>query len=367
MSVRQLSVAPTLPASAWTWPRAATPAFPLGDDTCRLFSQSRQGLWQALSRLRPEDGDELLVPAYHHGSEIETVKAVGFLPRFYGGGDTLEPKEDELNALAGPATRGLYLIHPLGFAHDSPRWRAWCDQRAIALVEDGAQAWLSRREGVPVGTAADISIFCIYKTVGVPDGGVVRTSPAVGSVRPAPGAPGFEPLPVLRAHRRYLEQRIGRLARSRQPGPGDYQEDPDRDFAPTPHLFHASWASRYLACRVAGDETAARRRRNFCFLENRLGDHRSGAFGPLHEGASPLAFPVESDDKRGMLDHLARRGITGGAAWTVRHPLLPAAGFPLAANLRNRLVGLPVHQELREPDLEQIAEAAREWYAASGR
>src|SRR5207247_7784900 len=45
--------------------------------------------------------------------------------------------------------------------------------------------------------------------------------------------------------------------------------------------------------------------------------------------------------------------------WSVPHPSLPHSEFPAAVDLRRRVVGLPVHQELRRKDVERIAQAVR--------
>jgi CelD/BcsL family acetyltransferase involved in cellulose biosynthesis len=46
--------------------------------------------------------------------------------------------------------------------------------------------------------------------------------------------------------------------------------------------------------------------------------------------------------------------------WPVPHPLVAQREFPHSSSWRDRVVGLPVHQELRPVDIERIADAARE-------
>src|SRR5262249_13569946 len=72
--------------------------------------------------------------------------------------------------------RALHLTHYLGFAQDAPRWREWCEERGLFLIEDAAQAWLGSLDGRPLGSFGDIAIFCLYKTFGVPDGGALLCS-----------------------------------------------------------------------------------------------------------------------------------------------------------------------------------------------
>ena len=51
--------------------------------------------------------------------------------------------------------------------------------------------------------------------------------------------------------------------------------------------------------------------------------------------------------------------MTARRLWPVRHPLFPVARFPGAASWHDRFLVLPVHQELREQDLERVATSLR--------
>jgi dTDP-4-amino-4,6-dideoxygalactose transaminase len=348
---------PLAPGAYFRRPRRPLP-FPLGESNCRLYAQARQGLWHALAAVGLRAGDEVLAPAYHHGSEIETLTRAGLICRFYDGVGTIEPSEPELDELTGPRVRALYLIHPLGYPQDSLRWRRWCDDRGLLLIEDGAQSWLSARDGRPVGELADIALFCLYKAVPVPDGGAVtcRCPSPRPTARTRTGIRG-----VLRAHALWLAQRR-REAAQRIRGPWHWhevEERPELHFA----LSHTDQppllATRALISRVSGPSAPARRVANYRHLEARLGDLRAPAFPPLPGGASPFAFPVEVDHKRDVVAALAARGIVGTQLWMVPHPSLPVARHPAAAALRERLVALPVHQELRRRDLDRIASAVR--------
>jgi dTDP-4-amino-4,6-dideoxygalactose transaminase len=325
---------------------------------CRVFSQARQGLWQALTAVGIHDGDEVLAPAYHHGCEIETLVRSGLRCRFYDVGDTVEPRAEELERLVGPRTRALHLIHYLGFPQDSIRWRRWCDERELLLIEDGAQAWLSAGGAGPVGAHGDIAIFCLYKTVGAPDGGaVVCRAPLVGPTGPR----RMRPRRFLHRHVDWLAQRSAAAGRRRagQLHAHEEEERPETHFSLLRTDEPALTGTRLLVSRAAGSRAPARRRANFARLEDRLGDLRSHSLPPLDASASPLAFPIEVENKETVVARLAEDGVVDGKLWCVPHPSLDVARHPRAATLRARLVGLPVHQELRPRDVEHIVTAAR--------
>lgn len=123
MSPRRLSVWPPLPLDAYV--RSPLPAlpFPLEDARYRLFPFARHALLHGLRQLGLVPGDELLVPAYHHGSEIEAMSRAGLGLKFYEATESLEPSEQELEGLLTESVRGLQIIHHLGFPQDAWRWR----------------------------------------------------------------------------------------------------------------------------------------------------------------------------------------------------------------------------------------------------
>ena len=356
-----LSVWPPLSPSTLLRTPARPRPFPLGEAGCRLYARGRHGLWQGLRVLGVSHGDEILVPAYHHGSEVEAVHRSGATCRFYAGTDELEPDEEELEALITPSTRALHIIHYLGFSQDARRWHAWCRERGLLLVEDAAPAWLSLRDGLPVGSLGDLAIFSIYKTVGVPEGGAVVCKAAVPGPR-ARSSLGLGGL--VRRHGAWLAQRIGERGVVARRGHSRF--DPALEFGLGEGDASASVATRFLLPRFQRGEIAAARRRNYRGLLEALSDRVPQPFDELPEGVCPWVFPVQANDKQGLLRHLLERGIVGLNLWSVPHPTLPVDRFPDAAFRRARAVALPVHQELRERDRELVAKHTLAWYGRGG-
>lgn len=350
MTERRLSVFPPLAPGAYLRRVARTRPFPLDDPRCAVFELARQGLRWGVERLGVGPGDEILAPAYHHGSEIEALSATGALVRFYEATETLAPDPDELDALTSARTSALHLVHPLGFPQDSRRWRAWCDERRLALIEDAAQAWLSSRDGVPVGSVGDLAIFSLYKSVGAPDGGAVVSRDAA---EVSPGAERLGLGDVARCHRRWLRQRG--LPAPRPPRSAATQVDPVDDFAVGNVLAGPCRIGAFLLRRDIYADVAGRRRSNYARLLERLGPIVPRPFDELPAGASPFAFPVEVDRKSELILHLDAAGIESLDLWRHPHPSLPVGDFPAAAHRRDRIAGLPVHQDLSTADIERIA------------
>ncbi|MGH2763801.1 MAG: GNAT family N-acetyltransferase, partial [Thermoleophilaceae bacterium] len=349
-----LNVWPPLPPDVWLWRPAARALFPLDEDGHGVFAFGRQALWYGLEAVGLGDGDEVLVPAYNHGSEVEALVRAGLRARFHRGGETLEPDPRELDRLLSPGTRALYLIHYNGFPQDSVRWRHWCDERGLLLLEDAAQSWLAQRAGAPVGALADVAIYCAYKTYGLPEGALLFTH---GRVREPSENPG-RGLPALaRRHGLWLAQRSRAFTSLAASVTRGREYSAERDFA-LRELDSRPWSTvAGLLPRLVAQDAAAARRANYRTLLRELAALVPEPFRELPDGASPFCFPVRAERKPELLGRLAERSIKALDLWSATHPAIPASDHPDAAERRATTVGLPVHQELGVGDLDRIVDA----------
>jgi dTDP-4-amino-4,6-dideoxygalactose transaminase len=360
MSGSRLSTRPPLPPA--TYVRRPTPTsilpFPFGQPYLQMFTKARYAIWHGVRALGLRPGDEVLMPAYHCGLEVEPIVRAGVVCRFYDLDESFEPRPNDLEDLLGLRSRALYLIHYLGFAQDSRSWLRWCRERGLLLIEDAAQAWLASTGGQPLGSFGDLAVFSLTKTLGVPDGGVLL------SRRPLPPQPpgrGLGVKGIAERHAAWLLSRSNVLATlgARLDG-SDEDVPPDQEYAlgnpDTPSVI----ATRALVRRLLGNDPRTKRQRNYRFLLDTLHDLVPKPFAQLPEDASPFVFPIETNDKAMLLTHLKERGIRALDFWSIPHPSLPPTGFPHTAGLRTRIVGLPVHQELRPSDLSRIGAAVQE-------
>ena len=354
MSRPSLTVLPPLPPAVHLR-RARTKPFPLDQPTFRLHALGRHALHRGVRAQGLHPGDEVLVPAYHHGSEVEALARAGLECRFYGRAEGLAPDEDELASLIGARTRALLLIHCIGLPQDAPRWRAWCDAHGLLLIEDAAQAWLASIDGRPAGSFGDLSIFCLYKTFGLPDGGaLLMASPA-----PAPGAGGRGVARTIVRHVAWVRAR-SRLAARVGPAHRGRHYSQEADIALGDPAVGAVRATTFLLHRVADAGAAERRRRNYRSLLAALADVVPEPFARLPEGASPFIFPIASGRRSELVARLARQGIEALEFWSRAHPLVDEPAFPWVGRLRAEVTGLPVHQELRAREIERIVDAVRD-------
>lgn len=333
--------------------RSATLPFPLEEPGVRLYQFARQGLWQGLAAVGLGEGDAILAPAYHHGSEIEVLVRAGLRPRWYEADAALAP--EGLDALLDDDVRALYLTHYFGFGQDLVGWRRWCDERGLLLVEDAAMAWPAARDGVPLGSLGDIGIYSPWKLLGLADVGAL-------SLRSAPPPPA--PAPTARParlrvtdHADWFAQRSATLAGVRWGRVGGASIAAS-EFGFTDPGAPPSRSSLRLLARMYRPDVAERRRANYAVLLDALGDRVPRPFDRIDPESCPFALPLACADKPAALAHMARYGVRALNLWSIPHRTLPGTGFPVAGRWRASVVGLPVHQGLRPRDLAVIAAAA---------
>jgi dTDP-4-amino-4,6-dideoxygalactose transaminase/CelD/BcsL family acetyltransferase involved in cellulose biosynthesis len=355
--VKSIAFYPPLAPAAHLRAAAQGMPYPLDEPRCVLFSRGRHAIWHALRVLGLKPGDRVLAPAWHHGAEIEALGRGGVEVDFYELGLSLEPDEEQLDALTGPRTRMLFITHFLGFPRNAARWRAWCDERRLLLFEDAAHAMLARSDRAPVGSFGDAAVWCLFKSFPVPDGAALllrrkHADPELAAAR--------ERAAVLRGHAQWCLQRVPVLASARAGGGGAREFDLAAEIAlgePSAPLA----ATTRLLPRVASASAADMRRANYRLLLDELGSQVLPPFDSLTPGAVPLGMPLRTGDKPRLLDRLEARGIDAVDFWCAPHPALDADAreFRTSARRRTSTVLLPVHQGLRARDLERIADAAR--------
>ena len=167
----------------------ALPARSLESPEAQLFYLARAGVHhddQALARRG--DGGIVLMPAYHHGVEVEAVRAAGAARRLLPRRRATCASTSTTCASARSARRARHLCHPLRrlrAAHRrGARHRARARRRALRGLRAGAL--LARRRRRAARQLRRRRCFCLYKTLPVPHGGLLVARPTCRSPTVAP-------------------------------------------------------------------------------------------------------------------------------------------------------------------------------------
>jgi dTDP-4-amino-4,6-dideoxygalactose transaminase len=135
-------------------------------------------LYLALKALRIGQGDEVILPALSFVGTANAVAAVGARPVFVDIRNDLLIDPAAIEAAMTPRTRAIMPVHFTGNACDMDELSKITEQRSIALIEDAAPAFGATYRGQKVGTFGILGCFSMnpMKVLGaVGEAGVVVT------------------------------------------------------------------------------------------------------------------------------------------------------------------------------------------------
>jgi dTDP-4-amino-4,6-dideoxygalactose transaminase len=310
-----------------------------GVEHCIGVNSGTAALGLALQALGVGPGDEVVVPAHTFIASALGVIHAGATPVFCDvddGTGLMDPVA--ANAACGERTAAILPVHLYGQCCDMDELSEIARRRGIALVEDAAQAhgatWNGRRAG-SMGSAAAFSFYPSKNLGALGDGGAVCTSDPEVATR-------------VRALRHLGQRQQGRHSVI------GFNERLDGLQAAAlrvklPHL----------------DECNERRRARALEYRNLLPhDLRPVAERPESPSIHHL-FPVRTDDRDRLAEHLAREGVQTGlhyfpaapdheamARWSMGPDAVPVARRWAAEEL-----SLPMFAELSPDEVERVAAA----------
>lgn len=359
---------PTLhPSMTIPWPHRGPLPFPFNQPGLRYYYLARNAI-HALCQIWKLRGEEVVFPSYFHGVEVETLQAAGVQLRFFPVHDGMRVNASEVAAAITPRTRAVYLIHYLGMPGPVAEVGQLCRLRGIRLIEDCALALLSSDGGTPLGSYGDAAIFCLYKTLPVPNGGALLLRDSEGVRWPGTRTPTLTSTMAYTASALYRHlrfngggvlhaalQKARNSARSMSQSlgvvaVGDDHLDPSRVDLAMSRVCHI------VLGRQDYKGIVERRRRNFLRLAERLSSTGRVMFADLPPGVCPLFFPLLLGDKLRVHRQLLERGVEAINFWSRLPDFIPAGAFPEVERLRKGVLELPCHQDLSMEAVDSIAE-----------
>lgn len=335
-------------------------------------------LFRALLETNP--GLTVLAPDYNSGNEILAMRAAGVTLHYchVRRDMTLDPSQVEQQCREHNPNV-LYVIHYAGWPQPMADLVDLCRRRGMLLVEDCALSLLSEVGGRALGSFGDWSVFCLYKTLPLPNGALLIQN-----------GPRLESLERLQLRDAGSASVIGRAAellvqriRGRANGVGAALQVVKRGMGRAAGALAVRRAnvgdigfnlneidlamSRLSARLLAGFDYAAIRQRrvdNYRRLSDLLNGDVEKTFATVPEGVCPLFFPVIVPDKHAAAGRLRARGVDALEFWNDSsepggHEMGPAARF-----LRRHVLELPIHQDLTPRHIDHIA---REFHALGSR
>lgn len=344
--------------------------YPLSAPNRHSFCVARSGIYHLFRALQLKPGETVLAPDYYSGNEVAAMRAAGASVVYYPVGRNLEPDLDALTRLSREHNpRVTYVIHYLGWPQPMQEIGSLCRKQGSILIEDCALSMLSESSGKALGTFGDYSVFCLYKTLPVPNGGLL-----VQNNTSLPGLNGLrlEPCPSIATAGRSAELAF-EAVRSRCNGLGKILFDIKQAFgrrlraANVRHvpvgdigwnLSNVNIGMSEISNKILGglnyENVRARRRENFFLLREKLRGRVRMLREDLADGVCPLFFPILVRDKAAAARALRHQGIGAVEFWN--DPQTNPSIGPDAWYLRSHVLELPIHQDVSPRQVEYIAE-----------
>lgn len=365
---------PLPPSALFSRKKAVSDVFPFSNVNSQYYYLARNALWHGIPLLGLEPGDVVLMPAYHHGIEVETLLKRGLTLSYYRIDERMQIDFDHLESLVGPDTKALYVIHYLGFPQPNRQLLAFAGRHELKFIEDCALSLFSSSEDGPLGCLGDMSIFCLYKTLPVPHGGMLVLNVDPLSTPALPSRPNLFSTASYVSHRLLdnlglvwegrgcgLRENIKSAARILKRNIETEQVHIDSEQLDEKHLsLGVSGLTHYLLNRMDIERVIKHRRENYCYLANLLTGAVDIPFPNLPDKTCPLFFPVIVEDKLAVHQELNRRGVESVHFWSRTHADVNADEFPEVRYLRNHVLELPIHQGLRKRHIEYVASTLKE-------
>lgn len=356
---------------------AELPAWPqLVGGTVLATYLGRVAAWLACQiwQLGPED--EVLMPAYNCGTEVDPFLSWGTKVIFYRTDEKTRIDVEDIRRRATLHTKLVYVTHYFGWPQDLGQLRQWCHEQDIALIEDCALALFSSGKDGLLGTIGDAAIFSFRKTLPVPDGGAlvvrVQNRNDVPTFRRPPATRTFKnTLPLLKARAiRYIEK-CGLYAPARRlklhlwHKPGSHTKAKPFPDMPSGYYFDRAiqnWAMSQLSAgilnKINPDSVVERRRENYIQLYQAVSKIPgvSPLFDHLPDGVCPLGLPVIVKERSCWAKALNAYGIAAIPWWEGYNQKASWDEFPEARYLKDNVLFLPIHHILDKRHMRFIAE-----------
>ena len=326
-------------------------------------------LFRALLETKPSL--TVLAPDYYSGNEIMAIQAAGARIHFCPVGPNMLWDPAEVERLCRTHSPDLlYVIHYAGWPQPIDALAELCRRREMLLFEDCALSLLSDLpDGRPQGSVGHWSVFCLYKTLPLPNGALlVQNDRPVESLarlplrRPGPASVAGRMAELFVQRIRGRVNGVGAALQAVKRGLGmaagafDVQRANVGDIGfnlDEVDLAMSSISSRLIE-RFDYEDIRRRRIRNYQQLLQELDPNVTPIFPVLPAGVCPLFFPIIVPNKAEAAVALRRRGVDALEFWN--DPVGDGSEMgPNARFFREHILELPVHQDLSPRQLSHVA------------
>jgi hypothetical protein len=350
-------------------------------------TSGRAAIYQALLQLRLPPSSTVLVPSYHCPTMVAPVVLANLNVSFFGLRADGLPNLESIDAVTASKSTAMIVSHYFGLARSLAEVRRWCDERAIALIEDCAHCYFGQAGERPVGAWGDFATASLSKFFPVSEGGLLASAH-----RPIPGlqlsraglraqAKGWvDVLELATQYKRLagLNSTLAFLFRLKNSHRRPEEIVRDSEHATTDEVLldcdmarvaqAPLWASTTLKTVLPHGRIIAKRRQNFTLFARHF-ERVPGARPLFHVDTAsfppivPYVFPLWVDDADRV--YLALRAQKMPVfRWDRTWPGAPRLAGDAGAPWRRHVLQLLCHQDLNPADIARTALAIRRLLSA---
>ncbi|MFC1577040.1 DegT/DnrJ/EryC1/StrS family aminotransferase [Candidatus Omnitrophota bacterium] len=303
-------------------------------------------IFLALKGLGIGPGDEVVVPDITFIATANAVEMCGARPVLADvDADTLNISIDAFAQAITGSTRAVVPVHVSGRAAAMDGITAMAEKKGIVVVEDAAEAFMSKHKGKFLGTfaAAGCFSFSPNKTITTGQGGMIVTDDE-----------------KLRTRLRELKDQ-GRPVRGT--GGADRHDVIGYNFKFTDIQAALGLGQlSYLASRLERMKAIYQR-----YSQRLAALEGIRIFRFDIEGAeAPQWTDAIAEDREGLLEYLSGQGIDCRRYWFPLHTQkpykLPDDGFPNSAYLSPKALWLPSAFTMTDPDVDRVCDHIKSYY-----
>ena len=315
---------------------------------CIGVANGTDAIYIALKMLGIGPGDEVITTAHSWISTSEAISQTGATPVFVDVDEYYGLDVEHIEAAIKPNTRCIIPVHLYGQPADIAAVAQLCRKHNLKMIEDCAQAHYAEFDGRRIGTFGDAATLSFYpgKNLGAyGDAGAILTNDDALATKMRMYANHG----ALKKHTHLMEGINSRL---------DGLQAAVLQ-AKLPHV--RQWTEQRQVVAAMYDKA----------FENMAGvvrpKRRPNATHVFH------LYVIQVDDRDGLAEFLAARGVQTAVHYPVALPLMPAyeyrggtaAMFPVASRNQDRILSLPIYPEMTQEMVDYVAGATAEFVASN--
>jgi len=331
------------------------------------YARARYALMDAFQLCGVGTGSALLAPAYHCRTMLDPAIRLGAEILLYPSGPDLVPDMDALQTVVATSEipiRAMLVSHFFGFSQPMDSLVAWCDENAIAMIEDCSHCLFMPSPTARLGLAGRYCVSSPYKFFAASDGGILWANGGARLPQIGTRSAGLiaECKGAVSAALKLFEGSIAKVDAStsqwRNTGIDESAwqlDDPVNDtdawsslYVPSDERRRSLAVSRRIMRHTPIQALTSRRRANYLSWLECVAQlpHCTPLFPDLPPGCVPYMFPLRIDNPNPVFYRLKYLGVP---IW--RWDDMAVSDCDVATDYRTRVLHLPCHQALTDSQM----------------